>query len=261
MNTTLTTDLTTLAEQINQEHLEAGAAISQSLQHARRAGELLIQAKAQVGHGEWGGWLEKHFHGSARTAQSYMRVASRFGELEQKTQRVADLPLREALALLAEPQEAEPQREEPAEFQSEPDAGSADPRGPSERELATLQHMLKIVAPRYLNLLNVIAKAYSKASPTPPAGYRTWQDFIDAEVILPRGMNFDRTPKISLEDWVDGLKALDEFTDALETAGKIKRAAGVAWPAHASRGGARQGAAGLGLLAHLETMGAVVRPS
>ena len=45
---------------------------------------------------------------SERTAQAYMRVARDWPTLEAKAQRVADLPLRDALALLAESGEAEP---------------------------------------------------------------------------------------------------------------------------------------------------------
>jgi hypothetical protein len=45
------------------------------LAHYRRAGEMLIEAKNQVPHGEWLGWLDKNFHLGAMTAQVYMRLA------------------------------------------------------------------------------------------------------------------------------------------------------------------------------------------
>jgi hypothetical protein len=44
-------------------------------EHYRRAGEMLIEAKDQVGHGGWGRWLAKNFDMSARQAQEYMRWA------------------------------------------------------------------------------------------------------------------------------------------------------------------------------------------
>lgn len=65
---------------------------------AVRAGELLMQAKAAVPHGEWGQWLAEHCTIAPRTAQAYMRLAEALPTLPpQDAQRVADLPLREAL--------------------------------------------------------------------------------------------------------------------------------------------------------------------
>lgn len=106
LTTGTATNLVNLAEQINREHEAAGVAAQKAVEHAIRAGRLLIEAKTHVEHGGWGAWLQEHFQGSARTAQGYMRIASRLPELESKTQRVAFLPLREALALLAEPKPA-----------------------------------------------------------------------------------------------------------------------------------------------------------
>jgi hypothetical protein len=97
-------DLATLADAINAEHVAVCDAIAAGLAHARRAGEMLAQAKAQVPHGEWLPWLERNVRFSARTAQGYIRVASRWCEIEPNTQRVAHLSYREALALLAEPE-------------------------------------------------------------------------------------------------------------------------------------------------------------
>lgn len=50
------------------------------LEHYRRAGEMLIEAKEQVEYGDWLSWLERNFHLSRTTAQTYMRLAG-----EQKT--------------------------------------------------------------------------------------------------------------------------------------------------------------------------------
>ena len=94
----------TLAGQINAEHEACCRAAFSALEHARTAGELLIQAKEEAGHGAWLPWLTKNCPSiSERSAQGYMRVARRWPELESKAQRIADLPLRGALALLAEP--------------------------------------------------------------------------------------------------------------------------------------------------------------
>ena len=55
------------------EELQAGE--QAGLQHYRRAGEMLIEAKEQVEMGHWGDWLEDHFHLTANTARVYMRLA------------------------------------------------------------------------------------------------------------------------------------------------------------------------------------------
>ena len=94
-----------LAEAISREHEAAVNAAREGLQHARRAGALLLEAKGQCAHGEWLPWVHERCAFSERTAQVYMRIARQWPELENP-QRVADLPLRQAVALLAEPREA-----------------------------------------------------------------------------------------------------------------------------------------------------------
>jgi Protein of unknown function (DUF3102) len=107
-----TTDITTsnslaeLAARINTEHLAASRALKQGAEHAMNAGDLLIEAKVKVPHGQWLPWLAKHCDISERTAQLYMRLARARPEIEAKAQRVADLSLRGAVAALA-PDETE----------------------------------------------------------------------------------------------------------------------------------------------------------
>jgi hypothetical protein len=45
------------------------------LEHYRMAGEMLIEAKDQIGYGGWGRWLAKNFDLSQPTAARYMRWA------------------------------------------------------------------------------------------------------------------------------------------------------------------------------------------
>jgi len=73
-----------LAGTANREHVAVIRARDEFVEHAIKAGEALIEAKAQVKHGEWRAWLEDHFDASERTAQIYMRVAG-------NPQSVADL--------------------------------------------------------------------------------------------------------------------------------------------------------------------------
>lgn len=91
--------LTTLADAIRTELADAKAAAASAVEHACRAGELVIQAKEACPHGEWGKWLRENAEVSERTARAYMQLAKRCRELPPgERQRVADLPLRQALA-------------------------------------------------------------------------------------------------------------------------------------------------------------------
>jgi hypothetical protein len=90
-----------LAGRIRVEHEAVSASLKESVRHAIAAGELLIEAKAQLGHGRWLPWLQDHCTISERTAQLYMRVAKSRTEIEDQIRNgVADLSLNEAAALL-----------------------------------------------------------------------------------------------------------------------------------------------------------------
>jgi hypothetical protein len=92
--------LTALAADIQREHEAAHGKASEALEHARRAGELLIKAKERLEHGAWLTWLSGHCGVSSRSAQRYMRLASRWGELESKHDTVSHLTLQGALDAL-----------------------------------------------------------------------------------------------------------------------------------------------------------------
>jgi hypothetical protein len=97
--------LADLAADINAAHQQAEQALRDGVLHAIRCGELLHEAKAQLPHGEWENWLKVNVSFQPRTARAYMQIA----ELDaEKRQRVADLPMREALKAIAKPQERKP---------------------------------------------------------------------------------------------------------------------------------------------------------
>jgi hypothetical protein len=54
------------------DEMEAGDAAG--LEHYRRAGELLLEAKGQMPHGDFKGWVERNFSRSYRTAREYMQL-------------------------------------------------------------------------------------------------------------------------------------------------------------------------------------------
>jgi len=91
-------DLTALPARIEAAIQDVQAHASSMVQTAERAGQLLLQAKAAVPHGEWDIWLRTHCTVSPRTAQAYMRLCTKLGGLPAEMRNaVADLPLREAM--------------------------------------------------------------------------------------------------------------------------------------------------------------------
>lgn len=96
-------DLATLAEHINDKHTAAMEAAGHAVGHARRCGELLIEAKSQVAHGEWLPWLESNFKASRRTSSKYMRLASNWGTVASKWESPSHLTIEDAAKLLTGP--------------------------------------------------------------------------------------------------------------------------------------------------------------
>ena len=98
MNAPLT--INALPAEIAAAHEAAQKAHKSAVAHAVQAGLLLLCAKDEVPHGEWLAWINDNCKFSARTATGYMRLALL---PRRKRQRVADLSLRQALDVLAEP--------------------------------------------------------------------------------------------------------------------------------------------------------------
>jgi Protein of unknown function (DUF3102) len=104
--------LADLATSINAAHEQVERAFHDGVKHAIRAGELLSLAKKQLPHGKWERWLKENVSFRPRTARAYMQIAELDGP---KRQRVADLPMREALKAIAQrkyltPEEIRPPR-------------------------------------------------------------------------------------------------------------------------------------------------------
>jgi Protein of unknown function (DUF3102) len=99
--------LTDLAARINAEHEATAIALTRGFEHAVVAGELLIEAKSQLRHGQWLPWLEANCRVSSRSARLYMQLARNRQELGQ-IGNVADLTVQGAIRQLAPPQRYEP---------------------------------------------------------------------------------------------------------------------------------------------------------
>ena len=88
-----------LAADINVELHAIQQKAGETLEHARRAGEMLLKAKVVAGHGGFRGWFDEHVEESYSTAARYMRIAERWPELN--VSRVTHLSIRDACKLLA----------------------------------------------------------------------------------------------------------------------------------------------------------------
>jgi hypothetical protein len=66
-----------LADRANQAHAEVLVTAQDAVKHALVAGQALADAKLLCRPGHWYAWLTEHFRGSKRTAQAYMRLATR----------------------------------------------------------------------------------------------------------------------------------------------------------------------------------------
>jgi hypothetical protein len=72
MSTELT--LPVLAEQINAEHAAGLASARDAIHRAIKVGELLLKAKARMGHGQFGDWIRQNCSFKTRMAQRYIQT-------------------------------------------------------------------------------------------------------------------------------------------------------------------------------------------
>ncbi len=93
--------LAEIAERIRSEHGEVGAALTRGIVHAITAGELLIEAKAKLKHGQWEPWLAENCAIPARTARHYMRLAKHKDKLTDENGNVCRFGVTEAVGLLS----------------------------------------------------------------------------------------------------------------------------------------------------------------
>ena len=91
-----------LAARINQAHVQAETASAKVVEYAVQAGKALIEAKKGLPTGQWLPWLETNVDFGIRTAQQYVRLANAVARMSPaETNRVAHLPLREALRFIS----------------------------------------------------------------------------------------------------------------------------------------------------------------
>jgi Protein of unknown function (DUF3102) len=111
-----------LAVKINDFANKAEGYARSAMDIAVATGGLLLIAREKVSHGEWEAWLTDNCTLAPRTARAYMRLANNIKSLpEQERQRVADLPVREAIRAITTTADA-PQRSGMAVYQRRTDA-------------------------------------------------------------------------------------------------------------------------------------------
>lgn len=98
---TLSNSLTDLAARIRAEHEGAQAAVRRGIEHAMAAGDMLIEAKKLLKHGQWLPWLRDHCEMPDRTARHYMRLARGRKRIESEIGNVADFTVTGAVAFLS----------------------------------------------------------------------------------------------------------------------------------------------------------------
>jgi len=105
-----------LAAEINEAHAQGLAGYRTSLLHAMAVGDLLLEAKARVGHGDWLTWVDDSLEFDRRTAQRYAQLAEGREQIEVKiaddsnATSVSHLTMGEALKLVQTPRR--PSREQ-----------------------------------------------------------------------------------------------------------------------------------------------------
>jgi hypothetical protein len=84
-----------VAEQINEQHRLAIQHRDLAIEHAVKAGRMLLSVKASMPHGEFLPWLQNNVQFTARTAQRYMAAAAplpKYDSVSHSQKRIPALP-------------------------------------------------------------------------------------------------------------------------------------------------------------------------
>ncbi len=70
-----------LADRINAVSVRIATRVGNALEDARECGRLLVEAKAEAGHGSFGQWVKDNLRFGIRQAQNYMRLHNHWHRL------------------------------------------------------------------------------------------------------------------------------------------------------------------------------------
>lgn len=116
MNLTIVEDRTEVAERINSLHAEMTGHMSMAVKKAIQIGELLVEQKNSLEHGEWIPWVESNLTFGRKQAAAYMRVYNRRDEIANVTSGLHLTSLNQAVSLLADPKPEEVGVEQVVEY-------------------------------------------------------------------------------------------------------------------------------------------------
>lgn len=123
--------LDALAIRINEQQEQIEQAWGMTLELAKQAGEMLIEAKRLAGHGNWLPWLEAKCRVSASMAEKYMKIAKGWDLLAAgNPEHVPNLSIRDAVKLLTKPRS--PKAEVPPTIDAEFSEVAAESTPPSD---------------------------------------------------------------------------------------------------------------------------------
>jgi len=182
---TVSPQLAALAAEIASEHAAAIAAVKRGIDHAMAAGDLLRQAKAACGHGQWLPYLAQCAI-KERTAQFYMWLARHRPAIEEAKRQEVDLTLRNVRALLAASSTAAAPR--PPEIR--PDASPAQVIELPKKSGAPVKEDAVAVAPGARpagarSTIEALTKGLNQGgSPAPAAGPKDDDDLIEYLAVL-----------------------------------------------------------------------------
>jgi hypothetical protein len=141
--------LSELAHRINAEHDAVAVALQSALGHAIAAGEMLIEAKRQVKHGQWLPWLAANCSVPARTATHYMALARRRKKLSDQNGNVLPISVHEAVRWLRPLEQwPEPSGEDDREWGDSPQWGGLSWGVPFAEALQAVTHITQYNPPK-----------------------------------------------------------------------------------------------------------------
>ena len=143
-------NLKKLAQRANQLHDQVETQLRATVLIAKQCGEVLVEAKSKVKHGEWLDWLESNFAASHQTACAYMRIAkcweSHLAHLFDQPEYFEALPtVAYALKLIA--------KYKPSQMSSQADPVWNDPTDLQEID-KSFKHIMHVLTERVHELLD-----------------------------------------------------------------------------------------------------------
>lgn len=134
--------LDALAIRINEQQAKIEQAWGMTLELAKQAGEMLIEAKRLAGHGNWLPWLETNCRVSASMAEKYVKIAKGWDVLAAgNPEHVPNLGIRDAVKLLAKPRS--PKDEMPPTIDAEFTELAAEAEAPPTDPVSALADQLE----------------------------------------------------------------------------------------------------------------------